>query len=307
MKVLHLLLLGLLLFILNGCHFESNVKILKIGTNSWPGYESLHLAQINNLYNENIKVIEYNSASEVLEKYRKGSIHAAALTLDEVIRLKVQGYSPIIVSVLDISNGADSIISTKNIKKMQDLKGKYIGVEDGALGAFMLNRALEYSNMKQNELEIISLSIDKHESAFKENIIDAVVTFEPVRSKLLNYGGHEIFSSKLIPNEIVDVLVVDKNYYNQDYINDILQALDITIKKINSNDVDTLNKMSKRLALSTNDLKIALEGLVIPRVKESNRILETKEIEITINKIQDIMYEASFLSKKIDAKSLLEK
>ncbi len=307
MRTLHLLLIGLLLVFINGCYSNNKVETIKIGTNSWPGYESLHLAQENNLYKENVKVIEYNSASVVLDKYRKGSIHAAALTLDEVIRLKEQGYSPIIISILDISNGGDTIISTSDIKKLQDLKGKYIGVEDGALGAFMLNRALEYSNMKKEELEIISLPVNKHESAFKENIVDAVITFEPVRTKLLNHGGYEIFSSKLIPNEIIDVLVVDKKYINEEYINDILQALSITIKKINTKDTDTLNEMAKRLGISNKDLEIALNGLILPSIKESNKMLKNEKIVGIINKIQNIMNKASLLSIKIDAKTLLNR
>jgi len=305
MKTLHLLLLGLLLILINGCQFNNKIETMKIGTNSWPGYESLHISQINNLYKENIKVKEYNSASIVLDEYRKGKIHAAALTLDEVIRLKEQGYSPIIISILDISKGGDSIISTKKIKKMQDLKGKYIGVEDGALGIFMLHRALKYANMQKNELEIISLSVNIHEAAFKENIVDAVVTFEPTRTKLLEYGGNEIFSSKLIPDEIVDVLVVDKNYFNKEYIDDIHQALDTSIKKINNKDIDVINTMANRLNLSKKYLDKALSGLKIPTVKESNRMIENGKVIDMINKIQDIMFKESLLSIKINAKSLL--
>ena len=307
MKITQLFLLVLVLILISGCTLDKKVKTLKIGTNSWPGYEALYLAQEYGFYKENINIKEFNSASEVLDDYRKGNIHAAALTLDEVIRLKEQGYSPLIVSVLDISNGGDSIISVSEINTMLSLKGKHIGVEEGALGAFMLDRALSHANMKKEELEIISLSINKHESAFKENIVDAVVTFEPVRTKLLNYGGNEIFSSSLIPNEIIDVLVIEKNYYNEEYVADILQALDVTVKKINNKDTLILNKMATRLGLSKKDLEIALKGLIIPTIKESNKIISSENTINTINKIQDIMYDALLISVKINTESLFKK
>ena len=165
-KIFQLLTLMLFIILFNGCINDNKIETLKIGTNSWPGYEPLYLAQKDNKYKENIKVNTYDSTTIVLEKYRSGEIHAAALTLDEVILLKSQGYSPIIITIMDISNGGDVIIAKHNIKSVKDLKDKSVGVENSALGSFMINRALELSHMSNDDIHIIPIPVDKHEFAF---------------------------------------------------------------------------------------------------------------------------------------------
>lgn len=45
--------------------------------------------------------------------------------------------------------------------------------------------------------------------------VDAIVTFEPTRSRLLAAGGHEVFSSASMPGEVADVLVVTANTARQ--------------------------------------------------------------------------------------------
>jgi len=99
----------------SGCTNETEVKTFSIGTNIWPGYEPLHLAKIQNEYKNNVDVITYDSATIVLNKFRNKEIEGAALTLDEVILLKDQGYNPVIIAVLDVSEGADVLLCKPNI------------------------------------------------------------------------------------------------------------------------------------------------------------------------------------------------
>ncbi|MBL6973326.1 MAG: ABC transporter substrate-binding protein, partial [Sulfurimonas sp.] len=127
-----------ILFLMSGCGNNPDEKVFKVGTNIWPGYEALYLAKEEQLYSENIQVNTYDSATIVLSKFRKKEIDAAALTLDEVILLQDQGYNPIVIAVLDISNGADVLIAKKSIKSLSDLKNKSIGVENTALGSYVL-------------------------------------------------------------------------------------------------------------------------------------------------------------------------
>lgn len=52
------------------------------------------------------------------------------------------------------------------------------------------------------------LEVDEHEGAFGSGKVDAVVTFEPVRSRLLARGAVQIFDRRQIPGEIIHVLVM---------------------------------------------------------------------------------------------------
>lgn len=293
------------LFVFSGCQNNTDKKIFNIGTNIWPGYEALHLAQDTKLFKENIQVEAYDSATLVLNKFRKKELDAAALTLDEMILLRDQGYNPVIIAVLDISEGADVLIAQKGIESIRDLKNKSIGVENTALGSYILARVLEKTLLTYEDIILVPLVSNRHEEAFTEGVVDAIITFEPVRSKLVKLGGKIIFSSKDIPGEIVDVLVVQKEMLNDKYINDILQGWAKAASQINNRDKNAIERISKRLEQTDKEFIASLEGLKIPSLKESNTMIREGILENTINNVQDIMFEKKLIKSKIDAKTLL--
>lgn len=304
MKLL-VLFTGILLF-MTGCQNHMEDSKFNIGTNIWPGYEALHFAQDERFFNQNIQILTYESATMVLNKFRKKEIDGAALTLDEAILLHDQGYTPVIVAVLDISNGADVVIAQDNIKSIKELKGKSIGVENTALGSYMLARLLEKANLEYKDIILVPIGLDRHEDAFKENIVDAVITFDPIRSKLLQAGGIEIFSSKDIPGEIVDVLVVQKNLADSKTIKSILEGWSKSVSMLHKKDEKAIGFVSKRLNQTPKDLMASLEGLKIPSLEESNSLLKDGAMENTIIKIGEIMYEKRLIKSKINAQSLLK-
>lgn len=289
---------------MGGCENISNKKEFLVGTNIWPGYETLHLAKTENYFDESgIDVIKHASATEVLNKFRKKELDAAALTLDEVILLRDQGYDPMIVAVLDISDGADAVIAQSEIKSINDLKNKSIGVENSALGAYMLTRLLQKAKLTYDDIVLVPLAVNRHEGAFKEKVVDAVITFEPISSQLLKIGGNKIFSSKEIPGEIVDVLVVQKNLKNTKFIDDILQGWAKAVMKINQRDKNAVSLMAKGLGQSEEEFLASLKTLKIPSLEESNILIQNGSTQTSIKNIANIMYEKQLIKSRVDSQS----
>lgn len=145
---------------------------------------------------------------------------------------------------------------------MKDLKGKRIGVENSALGAYMLSRALERAGLTYRDIKIVPLEIDEHYRAFIKNKVDAVVTFEPVKSKLLRRGGRIIFDSSQIPNEIVDVLVVEEVYIKKypDVVQEVVKGWFKALKFWEGNPDKAITVMAKREGLTPEQLKMPLTG-----------------------------------------------
>ncbi len=290
-----------IIFIISGCENISNKKEFKIGTNIWPGYEALHLAKSGNYFHESgIDVIRYPSATEVLNKFRKKELDAAALTLDEVVLLHDQGYHPVIVAVLDISNGADAVIAQSEIKSINELKNKSIGVENSALGAYMLTHLLQKAKLTNKDIILVPLAVNQHEHAFKQKVVDAVVTFEPTVSKLLKMGGNIVFSSKDIPGEIVDVLVVQEELKNTKLIDDILQGWSKAVAKINQKDKNTISVMANGLQQSEEELLASLKTLSIPSLQESNILIKDGTLKESIVETGEIMHEKRLIKSKAE-------
>ncbi len=291
------------------CFFEDQ-SYLKIGTNVWPGYEPLYLArELGYLKNIPIHLVEYSSSSQVLRAYRNKMINGAALTLDETILLKNYGFDPVIVLVMDISNGADVIIAREGINSVKDLKGKKIGVENTALGAYVLTRALEKAGLSVNDVKIVPLEVDEHYKWFKKGKIDAVVTFEPVKSKLIALGGKVIFDSSQIPGEIVDVLVVERKYLNKnpDVVRDLISAWFRAIEYMKKHKKEAYTIITKREHISIKELEKAYRGMIIPDRKLNAELLYRPDPKLknVALKLLKIMEEKKILSsEKIDINSM---
>lgn len=198
----------LLLLLLQGCTPEPADPI-RLGTNIWPGYEPLYLARsLGWLEQPAVRLLEFPSSTEVIRAMRDHALEAAALTLDEALVL-AEGEPDIrIVLVMDVSNGADAVLVQSAIDSPAALKGARIGAETTALGAYMVTRLLDRTGLSAKDVVLKPLPVNEHLDAFMQGRVDAVVTFDPVRSALLAHGARTLFDSSDIPGEIVDVLVV---------------------------------------------------------------------------------------------------
>jgi len=288
------LLVVLLLF---GCEAPEPPKRedpIRIGTNVWPGYEPLYLArELDDWPADQLRLVEYPSASEVLRAFRNQSLEAASLTLDEVLLLRSQGIPVTVILIHDISDGGDVIIARQGIRDMAQLKGRRVGVEAGALGALMLTRALELNNLSLDDIVVVNSDVNRHERAFISHEVDAVVTFEPVRSRLLDQGGHEIFSSKQIPGEIVDVLAVHRSVFESrpQAMKYLTSSWFRAIAYMQQNMPDAADLMAARLHISPQAVIESYQGLVLPDLALNKAMLggEQPTLQKTVAQLNRVM------------------
>jgi NitT/TauT family transport system substrate-binding protein len=72
----------------------------------------------------------------------------------------------------------------------------------------MLDAALARAGLQPADVRQVPIAFSNHGEALRTGRVDAVVTFEPVRSQLLASGARLLFSSAEVPGLIVDVLAV---------------------------------------------------------------------------------------------------
>jgi NitT/TauT family transport system substrate-binding protein len=298
------------MLILTGCT-ENNPPQISIGTNVWPGYETLYLGREKGYYqNLNVKLVEYRSASQVIDGLQRGLIDMAALTLDEVIKVKSHGTPLKIILIFDISHGADALISAGEYDSINKLKGKRIGIEQSALGAYFFQRFIDVNQLKRDDFQLKGLDIDAHLQAMERQEVDAVVTFEPVKSKILRRGGHVLFDSSDIPNEIIDVLVITDVAYQrigqealQTFFN---QYWKVAVSFINS-PKQSYQLINKRLKLSSEELTHTYQQLHIPDIKEQLIIMSPTGLgQKTVNKYNEILFDMGIIEQRCDCAALFD-
>ncbi len=267
----HKYILLFVLLILFGCA-EKPQKTLRVGAVLWPGYEPLYLADKLGFYDKHpIKIIDYLSNTDAIQAFRNHNLEAGAFTLDETLQILDDGIDIDVILIMDMSNGGDVILANQDINSVKDLKGKPVAVESSAVGAFVLKRALELNGMGIHDIQVVSTNAMEQASSFEKGEVVASVTFDPYRTQLLKAGKKEIFNSTLIPNEIVDVLVVRKSYSRQ-YPETVQSLVDSWFKALEYqalNPVVSTGYSLKRFDTTTTDYMASLK-LIKFSTKEDN-------------------------------------
>lgn len=298
------------LAILGSC-MPATVPTLRVGANVWPGYEPLFLARDLGYYdNHPVQLVDYPSATEVSRALRNGELEVAALTLDEALYLSETNPDIRIVLITDVSAGGDAIIAKPEIETLADLKGRRVGVESTALGAYVITRALDQVGLSPQDIEIVSLGISEHEYNFKQGLVDAVVTFDPARSNLLAMGANLVFDSTQIPGEIVDVLVVPKTVLDSQrktldgLVQGWFQALDYLAKEPE----DAAKRVAPRPGVEPEQFLASLELLHIPDLTENQELLSKADPKLlqVARQLSELMLEKDLLRQAVETEALLD-
>lgn len=294
---------------MGGCLREPE-SALRIGTNVWIGSEPLYLArELGYLKPKAVQLVEYPSASEVLRAFRNEAIDGMVISLDELFGLAVDGLQPRIILVVDVSDGADAVVGRPGMRKMQDLKGKRVAVEGGALGAFVLSRALALNGMHASDVKVVHLESNEQPRAFEKGQVDGAVTFDPYRGQLLRAGAKALFDSTQIPGEIVDLLAVRATVLEKQpkAIRALLASWFGAIDYLKREPKDAARRMGIRQQTSGDQFLEALQGLHIPSREENLKMLggAAPELAVTGRRLLALMLEAKLLHGGLEIEGVL--
>ncbi|MFZ5484308.1 MAG: ABC transporter substrate-binding protein [Pseudomonadota bacterium] len=193
---------------LAGCMVETPAPV-RIGVNPWVGYDPLVLARERGwAAPDRVRVVELASNTESTRALRNGLLEGAALTLDEALRLHDAGVPLRIVAVLDVSHGADAVLGARGLTDPAQLKGRRVALEETALGALVLHRLLSAAGLGPDDVRTLHVEASHHVAVLERGMVDAVITFEPMKRQLEAQGYPVLFDSTRMRGEIIDVLAV---------------------------------------------------------------------------------------------------
>ena len=298
-----------LVLALAGCAREPETP-LRIGTNVWIGSEPLYLArELGKMDPATVQLVEYPSASEVLRAFRNQAIDGMVISLDELFGLAVDGLEPKIILVVDVSHGADVVVGSPGMKSMRDLKGKSVAVESGALGAFVLSRALALNGMQASDVSVVHLESNEQPSAFEKGTVDGAVTFDPYRTQFLKAGATTLFDSTQIPGEIVDLLAVRASVVAQrpKAIQALLNGWFDAIDYMTRDPKDAARRMGIRQQTSGEQFLQAQQGLRVPTRDENLKMLggQTPALAVTGRRLMALMLDAKLLRTGLKIENVL--
>jgi NitT/TauT family transport system substrate-binding protein len=245
------------------------LKPYRVGYNSWIGYIALFVGQEKGFFKDeglDVKVTSFSAPGDGLKPLLAGELDAHFTTVDStIIALDKAPGKLHVVYLTDTSAGADAIVAKTDIADVAGLKGKKVAATVGECNHLLLLKALEKANLKESDIDLKSMGADDAGAAFVAGNLDAAVTWEPwITNVSAEKKGHIIFSSKEVPNLILDCLTISDQTKQQksSETKAFLRALSKANQFVISNPKDAGSLAAKALDMKPGDVVSLL-----PKVK----------------------------------------
>ena len=249
---------------------------LAVAAHVWPGYELMFRARDQGwLDSARLRLLRTTSATESIEALRTNRVGAAALTLDEVLRVRGEGIPLTVVLVFDISSGADVVLASDSIDSLAALRGKRIGVEESAVGSLMLHKLEEAAGLREDEFIPVSLRIEEQLATWRSGSLDAIVSYEPTATLLEHAGARRIFGSRRFPPAIIDVLAIRAEALDRH--TEALRLLATghfrALRHLTAHRVDAVHRLASTMKLDAESVTDVYRGLELPDLDRNRRLL----------------------------------
>jgi NitT/TauT family transport system substrate-binding protein len=266
----------------------------------WIGYDPIYVARKLELFGEEeIQLVQFTTASESVRAYQNGLIDVAALTGDEVLRVCATMGPQAVFLVCDWSSGADCILGQPEIRSMSQLAGLRVGLETTALGAYMIHRASKEKGMVIADFELVHVPLLEHSDAFLQRKVDAIVTFEPHKTRLIAAGANKLFDSQDIPGEVIDVLITKPPVlrHKKEQLQLLVDSWFEGVDAILSRDHDVQEYLAASQGVDVQTIDSLLRGIVLTDRSQNVRILgaESSQLLSTFGKVQKFMLDGNLV------------
>ena len=265
---------------------------------TWTGYAPMFIAKELGYFedagiNMNIEIIEDESTYAAL--LTQGSVQFLATAQDPNIKMFANGAPSRYVLAMDASCGADGLVTTEDIKSLDDLNGKTLALDTAASSYYFFLTALEdASSLKEEDITLAEMS-DTTEAglAFMSGQVDAAIMWEPELSEALDSveGAHALVTSANYPETILDSLVVNESYAQDhpEVVESVAKAWYKAVDYLRENPEEACELMASGFEeVTAEDIAGDMEGLQFFG-REENETLNDSATERSIKAISQDM------------------
>lgn len=289
----------------------SQPPLTRVGGILWIGYEPLFLARELGLYDANtLRLVEMPSNTTNLMSLAIGDVEAATLTLDEYLLAREGGVDVRAILVFDYSAGADVVMSRPDIVRLEDLRGKRIGVEETAAGALMLAKLLEAARLEPGEVVKVHVTADRHLRAYQAGEVDVLVSWEPYATQLQAAGASRLFDSRQFPGLIVDVLVARTDALERapENFRRLLAGYFQALDHLHTSPDDAFRRMAPRQGMRPDEVRAAQQGIHFMDLAGNRRWLDgdTPGLVPVTQNVARIMVASGLLKRMPDLDGLTD-
>lgn len=201
-----LILMIVILGACTGTNTTTTPQPLRVGWSLWPGWYPLVIAQEKGFFEKNganVELVFYDAYEDIMPSLGSGMLDGGGLALGDTLLNDVAEDISIIL-ITDASDGADQIVVSPEIKSVEDLRGKRIGMQVGTYAEVLVQEMLDKNNISRSDVTLVEIQVADVPNSIP-TLIDAGHTFEPYASQARANGFNPIFTSADTPGLLLDV------------------------------------------------------------------------------------------------------
>lgn len=221
---------------------------------------------------------KFGSGAEIIAAMASGDLKLSELGSSPLAIGASQGVDYQLFAISNIIGDAESLIARdgSGITKVEDLKGKKVGVPLGSTAHYSLMGAIKNAGLSPSDVEVIGMKPDQITAAWDQGQIDATFVWEPAKGKALKTGKLIIAANQVSGAPTFDGWVVNTEFAkaNQDFMVKFLKALDAANAAYNANpdawtaDSAPVKAIAERTGAPAEEVPAALKGYAFPSLKD---------------------------------------
>ncbi|MBU4099680.1 ABC transporter substrate-binding protein, partial [Patescibacteria group bacterium] len=186
----------------------------------WPGQFWKEIAQDRGWFAEAglaVELVDTNPDYYAsLDAMVAGALDENDFTLFDAVHYQAKGADLVIILNTANSTGVDGIVGRRELKGIDDLRGRTIGVSRNTYLQYLLQEVLLRHRLSLEDVRLQDMPTEKAVVAFAEGSLDAVVAWEPLLGKAAAQGnGHLLFNTSKMVNSLPGVSVVRRQFVEE--------------------------------------------------------------------------------------------
>ena len=255
---------------------------LTVPVSRWPGYEFLPLArerQIDRRHGLELVLRPFANPQDIVHAYLRGELQIAQLTTVEAVDLcnRVPKRCPVVVLVLDESRGGDQVLVKRSLPSIASLRGQPVAITPSTLGPFVLSRALRQQGLGLRDVQLRPMPLEAMPQALASGEVVAAALFPPFSDEASRRAPvRPLFTSREIPGQIFDVLVVDPVVLQPERtaLVALLRSWQDAHTELEEHPEKAIALMASREGVSAGAFSASLQGLVFQSLNQQQALFQ---------------------------------
>jgi len=221
---------------------------------------------------------KFQAGTDVIAAMASGDIKLSELGSSPLAIAATQGVDLQLFMISDGIGSAEALIARDGtgIEKIDDLKGKKVGVPLGSTAHFSLMGALENAGIPASDVTVLGMSPDQIAAAWSQDQIDATFIWDPVQTKVRANGKMIVHAGEVTGKPTFDGWVVNREFgeQNPDFMVAFVKAIAAANASYTSNpdawtaDSAEVKAIAERTGANPTDIPVILKGYVLPSVAD---------------------------------------